>query len=118
MDPDGGLRLVLLPRKKNSAVIPKGDVAEGGALDRLLSGYPRLFADLSAGSGHNAIRRDLEFGREFLIRNSDKIMFGTDYLAEKQQINQFDLFHEMKLPGDVQEKIFRSNAQSIMSDND
>lgn len=95
---------------------PKGDVAPGGALDRLLGMYPNLFADLSAGSGHNAIRRDLEFGTEFLIRHADQIMFGTDYLAEKQTVHQFDLFSELELPDSVKEKILCLNAKQIMGD--
>ena len=95
---------------------PKGEVLPNGALDRLLGKYPNLFADLSAGSGHNAIKRDLKFGTEFLLRNADQIMFGTDYLAEKQTVNQFDLFAEIELPADVQDKIFRGNARRIMGD--
>lgn len=102
--------------QKDLGGYPKGDVAPGGALDRLMGDYPNLYADLSAGSGHNAIRRDLEFGHSFLIRNADKILFGTDYLAEKQKVNQFNLLNEMKLPDEVQEKIFRSNAKKIMGD--
>jgi predicted TIM-barrel fold metal-dependent hydrolase len=102
--------------QKDLGGYPTGDVAPGGALDRLLGEYPNLFADLSAGSGHNAIRRDLEFGHAFLNRNADKILFGTDYLAEKQQVKQFDLLSEMKLPDDVQERIFRGNARKLMGD--
>ena len=93
---------------------PKGPVAPDGALDRLLKKYPRLYADLSAGSGHNAIRRDLEFGREFLIRHSKQILFGTDYLAEDQVIEQFGLLESIKLPADVQENIFRENAMRLI----
>ena len=103
--------------QKDLGGYPTGDVAPGGALDRLMAKYPNLYADLSAGSGHNAIRRDLEFGVEFLKRNADKIMFGTDYLAEKQVVKQFDLLSEISLPTDVQEKIFRNNAKKIMGDD-
>ena len=102
--------------QKDLGGYPTGDVAPGGALDRLLGKYPNLYADLSAGSGHNAIRRDLVFGHEFLIRNADKIMFGTDYLAEKQVVKQFNLFREIDLPEDVQAKIFRNNAKKIMGE--
>lgn len=81
-----------------------------------MSKYPNLFADLSAGSGHNSIRRDLEFGTEFLTRNADQIMFGTDYLAEKQTVHQFDLFSELKLPTAVKEKILHLNAKKVIGD--
>ena len=56
--------------------------------------YPNLYGDLSAGSGAGAISRDLEFGREFLIRRQDRIMFGTDFLAPGQAVPQFELFEQ------------------------
>ncbi len=93
---------------------PIGPVAPGGALDRLLEGHPRLFADLSAGSGHNAIRRDLEFGRAFLQRHADQILFGTDYLAEDQVVEQFDLLESLDLPAAVLEKIYFGNAARLI----
>jgi predicted TIM-barrel fold metal-dependent hydrolase len=94
---------------------PRGEVAPGGALDRLMDKYPNLYGDLSAGSGDNAIRRDLKFGREFLIRRADRLMFGTDYLADKQQVPQFGLFEEIKLDEQVQAKIFRDNARRLVA---
>jgi len=94
---------------------PRGDVAPGGALDRLMEKYPNLYGDMSAGSGANAIRRDLKFGREFLIRRADRLMFGTDYLADKQEVPQFELFDEIDLPAEVQAKIFRDNARGMIS---
>jgi predicted TIM-barrel fold metal-dependent hydrolase len=93
---------------------PKGPVAPGGAVDRLMDKYPNLFADLSAGSGANAIRRDPEFGREFLVRRADRLLFGTDYLAQGQEVPQFDLLDELDLPEDVRAKIFRDNARRIL----
>ena len=93
---------------------PKGPVVAGGALDRLMEKFPRLYADLSAGSGYNGIHRDPEFGREFLIRRADQTLFGTDYLAEDQVVEQFDLFESIKLPDDVQQKIFRDNARRLV----
>lgn len=93
---------------------PKGPVVEGGALDRVLARFPNLYADLSAGSGHNAIRRDLKFGREFLIRHADRILFGSDYLAESQQVEQFLLLQSLELPPQVIEKIYRGNARQLL----
>lgn len=57
---------------------PKGPVAHGGITDRLLSDYPNMFADQSAGSGLNALLRDEEHARRFLEKHQDKILFGTD----------------------------------------
>ena len=57
---------------------PKGPVKPGGLLDRLLDEYPNLYADLSAGSGYNALTRDEEFTAGFLERNHTKLLFGSD----------------------------------------
>jgi hypothetical protein len=94
---------------------PKGKVAPGGAIDALMEKYPNIFADLSAGSGEGAIRRDLEFGRQFLIRRQDRVCFGTDFLSPGQNVPQFDLFEQkLELPAEVQAKIFRENARKLL----
>lgn len=94
---------------------PRAKVAPGGAIDALMEKYPNIFGDLSAGSGAGAISRDLEFGREFLIRRQDRLMFGTDFLAPGQDVPQFELFEKkLELPDDVQRKVFRDNARRIV----
>ncbi|MBI5774070.1 MAG: amidohydrolase family protein [Verrucomicrobia bacterium] len=58
---------------------PKGSkVTPGGITDRLLRDYPNMFADMSAGSGLNALLRDEEHTRGFLERHQDKILYGSD----------------------------------------
>ena len=94
---------------------PKKPVIPGGALDRLMKKYPNLYGEFSAGSGANSITRDLKFGREFIIRNIDRLMFGTDYLAVGQEISQFELFESLDLPEDVKAKLYRENAKRILS---
>lgn len=93
---------------------PKGPIAPGGALTRLLEKFPRLYADLSAGSGFNALRRDLEYAQRFLTDHADQILFGTDYLADRQQVPQFDLWEMMRLDEKTQVKIFRGNADRLV----
>ena len=93
---------------------PKGPVAPGGAMDRLMEKYPNLYGELSAGSGAGAISRDLAFGREFLVRRSDRIMFGTDYLSPGQAVPQFELMPRLKLPPDVEAKVFYENARRVL----
>jgi uncharacterized protein len=61
-----------------TVMYPKTRVTPGGITDRLLSDYPNMFGDLSAGSGQNALLRDEEHAREFLARHRDKLMFGSD----------------------------------------
>jgi uncharacterized protein len=68
-----------IDRNHNQTVMyPKGPVTPGGITDRLLSDYPNVYADLSAGSGLNALLRDEEHARAFLGRHQDKLMFGSD----------------------------------------
>ena len=57
---------------------PKGPVTPGGITDRMLSDYPNVFGDLSAGSGLNALLRDEEHARGFLKRHQNKLLYGSD----------------------------------------
>ena len=93
---------------------PTGPVAPGGALDTLMGKYPNLFGDLSAGSGVGAITRDPKFGREFLIRRADRLMFGSDILRPRQNIGQLELYRQLDLPAEVQAKVFRNNARRVL----
>jgi uncharacterized protein len=100
--------------KKDLGTYPKGKVAPGGAIDRLMGKYPNIYGDMSAGSGNNAFARDPDFGREFLIRRQDRLMFGTDYLQPGQGVPQFETMVDMKLPYDVEVKIRRKNAERVI----
>ncbi|MBC7925564.1 MAG: amidohydrolase family protein, partial [Bryobacteraceae bacterium] len=57
---------------------PKGRVTAGGITDRLLSDYPNVYGDLSAGSGFNALLRDEEHAKQFLARHQNKLLYGSD----------------------------------------
>ena len=89
-------------------------VVPGGALDRLMQKYPNLYGDLSEPGGEKAIARDPEFGREFIIRNSSQLLFGTDVLMPEQEIPQFSLLDSLNLPEDVYHRICRGNAIRLL----
>lgn len=57
---------------------PTGPVMPGGLTDRYLSDYPNIFADMSAGSGLQALTRDEDHARGFLERHQDRILYGSD----------------------------------------
>ena len=57
---------------------PDGEVKPGGMTDRLLSDYPNMYGDLSANSGRNALSRDPEFASDFVLRLSEKLIWGSD----------------------------------------
>lgn len=93
--------------------VPK-PITPGGALDRLMEKYPNLYGDLSEPGGEKAITRDPAFAREFIIRNAGQLVFGTDFLMAGQEIPHFELHDSLKLPDDVQAKIFRDNAKKLL----
>ena len=80
----------------------------------MMARYANIYGDLSAGSGANSISRDKEFGRKFLLRRQDRLMFGTDYLQPGQPVPQFELFDGLDLPATVQAKVFRGNAERVL----
>jgi uncharacterized protein len=68
-----------IDKKHEQAVMyPKTPVTPGGITDRLLTDYPNMFGDLSAGSGLNALLRDEAHAREFLKRHQNKLLYGSD----------------------------------------
>ncbi len=93
---------------------PKDTVKPGGALDRLFNAYGNLWGDLSAGSGAGALARDRDFGRQFLIRRANRLLFGTDYLRPEQSVPQFELLASFELPLEVRAKIERENAAALL----
>lgn len=97
-----------------SVAYPKGKVVPGGRLDELLTRYPNLLADLSAGSGHNAISRDPEFGLAFLERHRDKLMFATDVLAVAQDLPIVAFFRELPVSPVAREAIAWRNATRVL----
>jgi len=99
---------------------PKGKVTAGGITDRLLSDYPNMYGDLSAGSGLNSMLRDEDHARDFLRRHQDKLMFGsdcTDKLGEGATClgaNILAAVRRLAPDPKVQRKIFHQNAMRII----
>jgi len=95
----------------DKAPYPKGKVVPGGKLIHLLRQCPNLYADLSAGSGLNALQRDPEFALDFLTEFQDRLLFGRDYFDDRLQ--QF--LNTLSLPGDLLSKIYAGNALKLVS---
>ncbi len=89
---------------------PQGKVIEGGKLPLLLRKYRNLYCDLSAGSGWNALHRDLDFARDFLLEFQDRILYGRDYFDNRHQ----ELLNSLSLPGEVLAKIYHRNALKLV----
>jgi predicted TIM-barrel fold metal-dependent hydrolase len=63
---------------EQTVLYPRTRVTPGGITDQLLSNYPNLYGDLSAGSGLNSMLRDEEHAKEFLTRHQDQLLYGSD----------------------------------------
>jgi hypothetical protein len=72
-------------RQKEREGYPKGPIEKKGRLWTLMDKYPNLYADISAGSGHNALSRDPERGYEFLKRYNRRCVFGTDRFSSRKE---------------------------------
>jgi predicted TIM-barrel fold metal-dependent hydrolase len=77
--------------------------------------HQNLYGDLSS-SGAWALLRDSDFGRAFLVRRSDRLLFGTDYYDLQQQVfPQFELFERLQPPPEVVKKVAMLNAEKLLS---
>lgn len=92
--------------KHDKEAYPKGKVEPGGRLIAALRECPNLHCDLSAGSGCNALTRDPEFAKDFLLEFQDRILFGRDYFDDAHQ----KFLNSIELPTDVLDKIYYRNA--------
>ncbi|NMB98036.1 MAG: amidohydrolase family protein [Clostridiaceae bacterium] len=106
----------------NRSGYPGGPIKPGGAVPRLMRKYSNLWADISAGSGHNALTRDPAFGVEFLDEFQDKIMFGTDSCL-RSDVNHIymsvalirELRENKKLSSDALDKIEWKNCNRLLN---
>jgi len=93
---------------------PKGKVQPGGELIRLLRECPNVYCDGSANSCHNALSRDSEFAKEFLLEFQDRFLYARDMFDNRHQ----ELLTSLGLPNAVLAKIYSGNALKLVPDND
>ena len=89
---------------------PKGKVVPGGKIVEMFRQYPNLHADLSAGSGLNALRRDPAFAVDFLLEFQDRLLYARDYFDNQHQ----EFLNALGLPDDVLTKIYSGNALRLV----
>jgi predicted TIM-barrel fold metal-dependent hydrolase len=100
---------------------PKGPITEEGSLPRLLRTYPNLYADISAGSGHNGLSRDADYGVRFIHEFQDKVLFGTDVCfgdAAGRTLHQAflrGLLQEGRISQAIFDKIASANTLRILT---
>jgi len=93
---------------------PKGPVKPGGALDRLLETYENLYADLSAGSGYNAMTRDPDFALGFISRHWRRLLWGSDIVGVHESHPQVEWIKSVPIPEDARKAIMDGNARTLL----
>ena len=91
---------------------PKAPPKPGGANPALLEKHANLYADLSATSALNALTRDEEFGRQYIVDHADKLVFARDIYDTALM----DHLKTLELPADVSDKIMFQNAEMLVGD--
>ncbi|HEY3298796.1 MAG TPA: amidohydrolase family protein [Armatimonadota bacterium] len=89
---------------------PKGKVLPGGKVASMLRSYPNLYCDISAGSGCNALSRDPEYAKDFLMEFQDRVLYARDYFDNIHQ----EFLSSLGLPDDVLAKIYSGNALNLV----
>ncbi|MGH7945437.1 MAG: amidohydrolase family protein, partial [Opitutaceae bacterium] len=106
--------------KQANGSYPKGPVVPGGLTDRWLADYPNLYGDLAAGSGNNALVRDPEFTRGFLVRHQDKLLYGSDCFCatgagpQCHAAAKLGFLKELCPAEDIRKKLLSGNARKLL----
>src|SRR5436305_8305208 len=58
---------------------PGGPIKPGGLTDKFLIDFPNMYADMSANSGNNALSRDKDCWRDFILHHRSKLICGSDF---------------------------------------
>lgn len=90
---------------------PMGPVTPGGKLWRLFDTYPKLYADLSAGSAYRALSRDPDIGHLFIVKYHQRLLFARDCFDGEM----LALLRRMDLPGEVFHRVTQINAAALLS---
>ena len=91
------------------SIYPDGPVQPDGLLAELLTNHSNLFADLSADSALTALKRDLKHAREFILKFSDRLLFGRDFYGGELMTT----LNSFRLPKKVRTQIYCENAERL-----
>lgn len=89
---------------------PSGCVTPNGRLFDLFENHPNLWADLSAGSGLNALKRQDDGGVHFLTTYQDRLLFGRDAPGNALQ----EYLNTLDLPEHILTKLYSENALRLV----
>ena len=89
---------------------PTGKVKGTGTISSMLRDYANLYCDLSAYSGCNALSRDPEFAKDFVLEFQERLLFARDYFDSALR----ETLDGLELPGEVLRKIYSDNALRLV----
>ncbi len=89
---------------------PQGPVLSGGRLIELMDTYPNLYGDISAGSGCNALKRDREFAKPFIIKYQDRLLYARDYFDKQHR----EFIDSLDLEQSILDKLYFKNALKLV----
>lgn len=107
----GFWREISADAKECPDMYPSSGVVRTGRLYGLFEQYPNLYADLSAGSGMTALKRDPEHALEFVQKFSDRLLFGRDYYGG----DLLEFLSTLDLSAEIKDKIFWKNAETLVA---
>ena len=85
--------------------------------NQILEEYENVYGNLSAYSGYNALARDLDHAKSFLIKFVNKLLYGSDLVDFfKPEFSLMKLLRKLHLPSYVYERILWRNAIDILRD--
>ena len=93
-----------------NAQYPQGKVVSPGRMYEMFDKHPNLFADLSAKSGLGALTRDPVHARNFVLRFSDRLLFGRDFYGGELR----GFLETLELPAFERRKLYEENALSLV----
>jgi len=94
----------------DKVALPETKVAPKGKLVEMLRKYPNLYCDGSGMSGFNALNRDPEFAKDFLLEFQDRYIYARDDFHNKHQ----EFLNTLGLPVEVLKKIYSGNALKLV----
>ena len=97
---------------------PRYPIIREGQVAKFMRRYPNLWVDLSAGSGANAMMRDMEYAGRFMHEFHDRILFGTDICYPDQEVPQPKILSDLLADGSIDQEMFdgiaRKNAFRLL----
>lgn len=107
----GFWREISADANRDSVAYPEGSVQAPGRLHWLFDRYPNLYADLSAGSGCGALKRDPVHAVEFLRRYHERLLFARDQYGQDLHV----FLQGLDLPAEVISNIYHRNAERLVA---